>query len=208
VTDHREDRELTARMSAGDEAAFDAFAERFTRPLYRFALSRLGGDRDLTGDIVQTTLTRALTRIDTYRGEASLLTWLTACCRNEIRMLVRRRGTAPVAVELDAASLPAAAVPRPPDGSPESSLLSREAASLVHAALDAIPVHYARALEWKYLERLPVQAIAERLSLHPKAAESLLTRAREAFRRAYRELGGETAPQPGAPDHVRARAAT
>jgi len=39
-------------------------------------------------------------------------------------------------------------------------------------------------LEWKYIDGCPVKAIAERLGVSDKAAESLLTRAREAFRAA------------------------
>ena len=49
--------------------------------------------------------------------------------------------------------------------------------------------HYADALEWKYIDEIPVQEIAARLGLGAKAAESLLTRARHAFRDAFRTLG-------------------
>ena len=40
-------------------------------------------------------------------------------------------------------------------------------------------------LQWKYLDGLPVKEIARRLELAPKAAESLLTRARLAFRKSF-----------------------
>jgi DNA-directed RNA polymerase specialized sigma24 family protein len=43
-------------------------------------------------------------------------------------------------------------------------------------------------LEWKYLDRVPVEEIATRLGLGAKAAESLLTRARQAFRTSYESL--------------------
>jgi DNA-directed RNA polymerase specialized sigma24 family protein len=52
-------------------------------------------------------------------------------------------------------------------------------------ALDHLSPHYGeegQALEWKYLDGLSVKEIAARLRLAPKAAESLLTRARRAFR--------------------------
>jgi DNA-directed RNA polymerase specialized sigma24 family protein len=58
----------------------------------------------------------------------------------------------------------------------------------VHLVLDALPAHYANALEWKYLEELSVAEIAGRLGLGEKAAESLLTRARAAFRDAFTTL--------------------
>jgi DNA-directed RNA polymerase specialized sigma24 family protein len=58
----------------------------------------------------------------------------------------------------------------------------------VHAALDRLPPGYARAVEWRYLEGLAVEEIAHRLELTYKAAESLLSRARKAFRDAYEYL--------------------
>ncbi len=205
---------MVQQMLAGDARAFEAFGDRFFRPLYRFALGRLGGDRELALEIVQTTLTRALAKIESYRGEASLLTWLCACCRNEMRMHFRTKGAAPREVELEEdgpAATPGLGPARPPD--PELELLGREAQALVHVALDAVPEHYCRVLEWKYLESLPVQVIAERLDLGLKAAESLLTRARAAFRKTYTELGaqrvdGLAAELEGESHHERARAAS
>lgn len=192
MTRHSEDLALAGRMLAGDREAFEAFAERYTRALYRFALSRLAGDRELTREIAQTTMCKALAKLDGYRGDAALFTWLCACCRNEILMHFRSRRSAPEELELADGVEPAPGVPaaEPPFGrkSAEVTLLEREAAERVHLALDLLPSHYARALEWKYLESLPVREIADRLGLQPKAAESLLTRARQAFRAAYESL--------------------
>lgn len=194
---HEEDLALAGRMLAGEERAFDAFAERYTRALYRFARSRLRGDRELTREIVQTALCKALAKLDSYRGEASLFTWLCACCRNEVLMHLRSRRSAPDEVELEEGVEPAAGLPpdrvSPGRPGPEVALLEREAAERVHLALDLLPGHYARALEWKYLESLPVREIGERLGLGAKAAESLLTRARQAFRGVYEDLRTERA---------------
>ena len=44
--------------------------------------------------------------------------------------------------------------------------------------------------EWKYIQELSVDEIATRLQIGPKAAESLLTRARQAFRDAFATLHG------------------
>jgi len=185
--EHREDLELVGRMLAGEERAFETFGERYFKALHRFASARLAGDRDLTREVVQTAMTKALAKLDTYRGEAALLTWLCACCRNEILMCSRRQRTAPATVELEEAP--------EPSGDPEVVLLGRERALRVHMTLDGLPEHYARALEWKYLDRLPVQEIAARMGVQPKAAESLLTRARQAFRTGYERLHGRSASQ-------------
>jgi DNA-directed RNA polymerase specialized sigma24 family protein len=60
--------------------------------------------------------------------------------------------------------------------------------ALVRLTLDQLPARYGDALEWKYVEGLSVKEIAVRLGVGPKAAESLLTRARQAFRDAFATL--------------------
>jgi RNA polymerase sigma-70 factor, ECF subfamily len=182
----REEKALVERMLAGDEPAMEQFADGYFPGLYRFAVARLEGDSELAREIVQTTVCKALTKLETYRGEAPLFTWLCSCCLNEIRMHFRRKGRLPKVVAFDDGDPEAHLSPlQEPGEHPEGALVRKEETRLVHAALDLLPPHYARALEWKYLDRLPVQEIAGRLRLGVKAAESLLTRARRAFREGY-----------------------
>lgn len=181
---HEEDLDLVRRMKRGDGTAFELFGDRYFSALYRFAHSRLRGDRELARETVQATFAKALTRIETYRGDAALLTWLCACWRNEVRMALRSR---PMdrARSLAAVDLEVLASGQP---SPDETLFRDERDGWVHASLDTLPTHQARALEWKYLEHLSTAEIAERLASTPKAVESLLGRAREAFRRTYQSL--------------------
>jgi RNA polymerase sigma-70 factor (ECF subfamily) len=191
----QEERALVERMLAGDEQAFNDFADGYFPSLYRFALGRLRGDTELCREIVQTTVCKALAKLDKYRGEAALLTWLCACCRNEIAMYFRKKKSSPRELELDEGiAVDAFAANTPGIEDPESDLIRRQAARFVHLALDLLPPHYAQALEWKYLDRLSVREIGQRLQMGPKAAESLLTRARSAFRRDYERLTNSLAP--------------
>lgn len=188
VTDHTEDLKLVERMLAGKEDAFKTFGDRYFKALYRFAAARLEGDRDLTREIVQIAMTKALSKLDTYRGEAALLTWLCSCCRNEILMHFRGQRSKPAEIEIEDEMVPTAGFDSHRPCDPEAALLQHEAANRVHMALDLLPSHYAQALEWKYLECLSVQEIAARMKVLPKAAESLLTRARQAFRTGYENV--------------------
>ena len=65
---------------------------------------------------------------------------------------------------------------------PHVALDRQQQASLIQRVLDQLPAHYGSVLEWKYIEELPVQQIAARLGIRLPAAESLLARARRAFR--------------------------
>ncbi|HVS15281.1 MAG TPA: sigma-70 family RNA polymerase sigma factor [Thermoanaerobaculia bacterium] len=183
-----EERELVDRMLAGDEGAFDELVDGYVPGLFRFALERLEGNEDLAQELVQSTLCKCVARLGGFRREASLFTWLCACCLNEIRMHFRSMGRKPVHLELDETTATVAAPAQRRERGPESAMISRERTRLVHRALDELPPRYARALEWMYLERVPVAEVGRRLGIGAKAAESLLTRARAAFRGAYGEL--------------------
>jgi len=182
------DLDLARQLRSGDESAFeDFFAEYFPR-VYRFARVRLGGDDEAAEEVAQSTLIRALAKIGTYRGEAALFTWLCTFCRREISGWCERKGKAPQ-VSLtdespDTRALLDAIVTLSRDD-PEQEYERRELSRLVHATLDHLPAKYGEALVWKYLEATPVEEIGRRLGLGYKAAESLLTRARQAFREGF-----------------------
>lgn len=190
---HAEDRALARRLHAGDEEAFEHFFDTYFDSLYRFAFSRVDQDVELAKEIVQATLCRAFEKIGTYRGEAALFSWLCSICRFEISGHFRRVRQAPPALSFAEDGDPVRGVldslaSKADD--PESALLRGEVARLVHLAVDHLPPHYGQVLEWKYSDGLSVKQIAERLGTSPKAAESLLTRARLAFRDGFAALAG------------------
>lgn len=78
---------------------------------------------------------------------------------------------------------------------PDVAVLDGERRLQVHMTLDLLSSRYRRALTWKYLEDLQVKEIAERLGVSPKAAESVLTRARNAFQEAHARLIGNREDQ-------------
>jgi RNA polymerase sigma-70 factor (ECF subfamily) len=180
-------------MLEGDEDAFQAFFDAYFPRLYRFALTRVG-DEDAAEDIVQATLTQAIRRLSTFRGEAALFTWLVTICRHEIGARFERSvGRTTVALDEDLpdvrARLEALANL---EAGPDAAVHRQEVARLVRVALDFLPARYGDILEWKYIDEHSVADIAARLGLSPKAAESMLTRARQAFREAFSTL---TAPR-------------
>jgi len=180
------ERELVRRILGGDERAFDEFFADYFPRLFRFAALRLR-DPDAAEDIVQVSLIAAVRNLRSWRGEATLFTWLCTICRREISAWEKRtsrRVTVSLAeddpvVRAALESIGAAAE------APDAGLARADTGRIVQLVLDHLPPRYSRALEWKYLEDLSVDAIAVRLQCTPKAAESLLTRARDAFRDAF-----------------------
>jgi RNA polymerase sigma-70 factor (ECF subfamily) len=72
-----DDRELIARVLAGEATAERALYDRHVDRVYRLAY-RLAGDPDLAMDFTQDTFIRAFDRLASYRGDAAFSTWLTA----------------------------------------------------------------------------------------------------------------------------------
>ncbi len=188
------DRAVARKILDGDEAAFRDLFDRFFPRLYRFALARLGNDRDTAQDIVQQTFCNAIERLDSYRGEAALYTWFCQICRNAIADHFRRNGRGAARVVLledqpNARAILESLVAPAADG-PEVGAWRDQVHRLVEVTLDSLPGRYGEVLEWKYIDGMSVIEIADRLKLGPKATESLLTRARNAFREAIVEMIG------------------
>ena len=72
-----DDRQLARAAGSGDEEAWRRIYEATCQPLFNF-LCYQTGDRDAACDLLQETYVVALQKIDGYRGQGSLLSWLRA----------------------------------------------------------------------------------------------------------------------------------
>lgn len=187
-----EDKNLAKRLLSGDERAFSQFFDENFSRLYRFTLPRLSGDQQSTSDIVQTTLAKSLRKIDTYRGEAALFTWLCVICRNEIVDWARRnrayRKNVVLMEDLPGIREVLDALVLPAGNDTARQYEKHEVCRLIQVALDRLPPKYGDALELKYIEGYSVKEVAQRMNLSPEATQSMLARARNSFREIYSTL--------------------
>jgi len=189
------DRDLVDRLLRGDTRAFDEFFNEYYPKLYRFVKRRVA-DAALAEDVAQGTLCRALESLRGFRGEAALFTWLCTLCRRELGARCGEFNPAAGAASLAEDDPEVRAALESLVATESDPLLATDRAQLsqaIRVALDYLPAPYGDILEWKYLRDMSIVEIAQRLGRSPKAAESLLTRAREAFREAFTLLSGATA---------------
>lgn len=186
------DRKLAQRLLEGDQASFDVFFNTYYPRLFRFALVRLDNDRDLADETAQVVLCQALSRLSTYRGEAPLFSWLCTFCRFEVskQRKARRRAQGDQPLTEDDPGVRAAldSLLAESRSDPDVEVYQGEIRRLVEVAMDHLPALYADALEAKYVRDLTVNEIAGLVGKSPKATESILTRAREAFREIFATL--------------------
>lgn len=185
------DKKLVKSMLTGDEQALRVFFDEYFPRLYRYALHRLRNEADVD-DVVQTVLAQAARRIETYRGESTLLTWLIQICRHEIsrQLHAGKRESDMMSPFLNDELLRSVVESMEAVGygaSPEAGSKRDELISLVQFSLDQLPERYSAALELKYIEEFSSKEIAEKLGISDDATQSLLARAR----RAFREVCGE-----------------
>ena len=186
------DKQLAERLLRGDQASFDVFFNTYYPRLFRFALARLGNDSDLADETAQVVLCQALSKMETYRGEAPLFSWLCTFCRYEVskqrKARDRAQGDQPLTEDDPSVQAALDSLLAQSAENPDTSLHHVELRRLIKVAMDHIPSMYAEVLELKYVHELSVNEIAETLGKSPKALESALTRARAAFRDCFRTL--------------------
>ncbi len=193
----KEEQLLIRRMLGGDERAFEAFFNAYFARIYRFALPRLNGDAQAAREVVQATLAKAMRRIADFRGDSALFTWLCQICRREAvdHIRARRRHLKHVVLIDDRPDLRSAidALEAPEEYDLVKAYGREEVGRLVRVVLDRLPSNYGDALEWKYMEGSSVEEIGVRLGIGTTAAQSLLARARTAFREALEQVFGAEA---------------
>jgi RNA polymerase sigma-70 factor (ECF subfamily) len=179
------DRVLVSRMRAGEQRAFDEFFNASASRLAAFVSRRSGLDPASVEDIVQNTLIKAVRNLASYRGEAALFTWVTEICRHELADARRKAARRPAHDSLDEPDAVAFPVPQlwvPEHLEPAAEADAHRRRKAVIRALNDLPERYARALEAKYGDGLSVKEVAALFGLTTVAAQSLLARARDAFR--------------------------
>src|SRR5439155_19973420 len=165
---------LRAAVLAGDEHAWREWYDESAPGLRAYVHWRCAGRHDLADEVVQETWLTAVRRVREFDPrQGRFAAWLCGIAANLLRNRLRDRRRQGGRVRVLAGDWPA------PD---EDHAAGREQSECVALALAELSPRYEQALRAKYLDGLSVQAMADRWGETPKAIESLLTRAREAFR--------------------------
>jgi RNA polymerase sigma-70 factor (ECF subfamily) len=181
-TANRSDVELVALARDGHGAAFRAIIQRNNQRLFRLARSVVRSD-DEAEDVVQDAYCRAFAALDTFRGDASLATWLSRIALNEaLTRQRRRRPTVELATIEDLQTKPGAEVivfplmTNQPD--PEREVAQREIRHLLEKAIDDLPEGFRTVFTMRIIEGLSIEETADLLDLRPETVKTRLHRAR------------------------------
>jgi RNA polymerase sigma-70 factor (ECF subfamily) len=170
---------LIAEVLSGKKGSATVFYKTYAPKLRRYLMAKLPeGEIE---EILQDTFLSAFDCLPLYRGEASVATWLISIARHEVADFYRKRyvraaveKTAPLFENMVSEIL-----------SPEFEWEKKKMEKRFFSAYHSLTKQYQDVLSYKYELSMSVKEIAERMELPFKATESLLFRARMAFREAY-----------------------
>ncbi len=163
---------LLAGLRARDPGAERAFYERHVDRTYRLCL-RMTGREDLAQECTQDAFVRAFDRIDAFRGDAALSTWLHAItvsvvlnCLRRVQRHERRHAELTVVDAHRATSAPA-----------QPDLRQR-----LEAAIDALPTGYRTVFLMHDVEGFTHEEIATALGVAAGTSKTQLFHARRKLR--------------------------
>jgi RNA polymerase sigma-70 factor, ECF subfamily len=173
---HAEDlREVLA-----DEVAFRRWYDRMVPSVYGYVASRCLGDEDLAQELTQQTFIAAIHGRLRFDGRSDAATWLCGIARHKLadhfrrleRDEARTRRVAVRAIELDT------------DGE-QARWAASDERMVIADTLRRLPASQRAVLTFVALDDLPVAEAARLMGKSFGATQSLLSRARENFRRHY-----------------------
>lgn len=176
---------LVARALGGDATAFRVIIESHNRRLFRLARTVMKDDTEAE-DVVQETYLRAFANLSTFRGEASLATWLTRIALNEA--LGRKHKQRP-AVTLETLEVMQKTggqiIPFPnmnTGADPERSAAQSEIRKMLERAVDGLPEAFRLVFVLRDVEEMSIEETAAYLGIRAETVKTRLHRARRMLR--------------------------
>jgi RNA polymerase sigma-70 factor (ECF subfamily) len=189
------DAVLVERAKRGEVSAFEMLVVKYQRRIERL-IGRMVRDTDLVQDIAQETFIRAYRALPQFRGDSAFYTWLYRIAVNTAKKALVEKKRDPLVFEgamvsTDQGEEPSRAENELSDGeTPETVLASRQVASVVNAAIDALSEDLRQAIVLREIEGLSYEEIADVMNCPIGTVRSRIFRAREAIASKLRPLLG------------------
>jgi RNA polymerase sigma-70 factor (ECF subfamily) len=193
------DAQLVERFKGGDHHAFSHIVRRYQDRVFSLCVRWIGA-ADVAEEVAQDVFVALYRSLGSFRGEASLSTWIYRVavnhCKNKrlyrIRRKVDRHEPLDGLPHDDAPPRQLAA----PGRDAEDGMLANEAEVLVSEALDALSEEHRQVIVLRDIQDLDYHEIAEILDLPRGTVKSRLHRARTELARALRNRIGQEDVKP------------
>lgn len=184
------EHELVGCARGGHQDAFRVIMQRCNQRLFRIARGVVRDDAEAE-DVLQEAYTRAFEKLDGFREESSLFTWLTSVTLNEARGRLRKRRPMVGVDAIEAAQHSGADIimlnSAAATENPESSAARSQMRLLIEQALDGLPEAFRIVFIMREMEELSVEETAANLDLPAATVKTRLHRARRLLRQGLNE---------------------
>jgi RNA polymerase sigma-70 factor, ECF subfamily len=181
--DSLDDVSLVNLARLGHSEAFRVITERCNQRLFRVARAVVQNEVEAE-DIVQDAYLRAFAGLDSFRGEASIRTWLTRITLNEALGRLRSRrptvGVERIDDRQDGRVMPLAAGLE--CECPEARAARLQVRHLIEQAIDGLPQAFRVVFVMRVVEDCSIRETAESLGIPPETVKTRLHRARRLLR--------------------------
>ena len=188
--DREVDQALVERAQRGDKHAFELLVVKYQRKLGRL-LSRFIRDPAEVQDVAQEAFIKAYRALPSFRGDSAFYTWLYRIGINTAKnYLVAMGRRAPTSTEFDseeAENFDDADQLRDVS-TPEAELMTKQIASTVNHAMDALPEELRTAITLREIEGMSYEDIATVMNCPIGTVRSRIFRARETIAQQLRPL--------------------
>ena len=183
-SDGTDDIALVASILRKDRKATAEFVSLHADAVYAYLRHRLRPQADLVEDLMQEVFLAAWRNLGKFRGASSLRSWLLGIARHKVEDYYRNRLREPEAfnVKEGRAQLEPALIPQW-----DQFLDHERLEKKTRQVLESLPESYNIVLLWRYWEKRTVHEIAVQTGKTEKAIERLLARAREQFKRRWKD---------------------
>lgn len=172
LVENRSDDVLASRAGLGDRAAYAEIFRRHSPALYRYAVRMSDGDHQAAEDAVQEAMTKAWLKIDGFRGDAALRSWLFRLVAHEC--FNQRRKRRPIAVDDELLT----AIKSSPATEPHQRAADGELRDALDLALRELPWRQRASWLLREVEDLSYEEIADALETSTTVVRGQLHRAR------------------------------
>ncbi len=174
-----DDDVLIRGVLSGDRELFGILVQRYSRRVYRVALSVVRNFADAE-DVMQDTFVSALQHLHQYSGQARFVGWLTRITLNN--SLARVGSRSRTLNLIDDEEHPLAAQLRDPKPNPEQHAIAAQSSEILTEAIGALPEHHRNVIALRDLHDLDTRTAAEQLGISEENVKVRLHRGRRSLR--------------------------
>lgn len=171
---------LVDRAKGGDQQAFKELFEKYKQPLY-YHILKMVHRSDVVEDLQQEVFLKAFDNIYSYNSGFAFSTWLYRITTNHTIDYLRKKRLKTMSIDDPIKTKDGEVGIDVPDEDAESDdlVMQKQRSAIIKQALESLPEKYRMVIQYRHMEELSYQEIADLMDLPLGTIKAHIFRARE-----------------------------